>query len=73
MEHPKVVNSAYFSPRSGTKILTTCIDKRFDCADDTKPRQEIDGHADSYRACQLHVRHDGEGLFWAALQVSGLG
>lgn len=29
MEHPKVVNSAYFSPRSGTKILTTCIDNRF--------------------------------------------
>lgn len=28
MEHPKVVNSAYFSPRSGTKILTTCIDNR---------------------------------------------
>ena len=36
MEHPKVVNSAYFSPRSGTKILTTCIDNRCVCADDTK-------------------------------------
>ena len=28
MEHPKVVNAAYFSPRSGGKIMTTCIDNR---------------------------------------------
>ena len=28
LEHPKVVNSAYFSPRTGSKILTTCIDNR---------------------------------------------
>lgn len=28
MDHPKVVNSAFFSPRTGTKILTTCIDNR---------------------------------------------
>lgn len=28
MVHPKVVNSAYFSPISGRKILTTCIDNR---------------------------------------------
>ena len=28
LEHPKVVNSAYFSPISGRKILTTCIDNR---------------------------------------------
>ncbi|KAK9908379.1 hypothetical protein WJX75_006998 [Coccomyxa subellipsoidea] len=28
MDHPKVVNAAYFSPRSGTKIMTTCIDNR---------------------------------------------
>mmetsp|Transcript_9398 Transcript_9398/g.28271 ORF Transcript_9398/g.28271 Transcript_9398/m.28271 type:complete len:589 (+) Transcript_9398:319-2085(+) len=28
MDHPKVVNSAYFSPRTGSKILTTCIDNR---------------------------------------------
>lgn len=30
MPHPKVVNSAYFSPRTGRKILTTCIDNRWD-------------------------------------------
>lgn len=28
MAHPKVVNSAYFSPLSGSKVLTTCIDNR---------------------------------------------
>lgn len=28
MEHPKVVNAAYFSPRTGMKIMTTCIDNR---------------------------------------------
>ena len=28
LNHPKVVNSAYFSPISGSKILTTCIDNR---------------------------------------------
>ncbi len=28
MDHPKVVNAAYFSPGSGTKIMTTCIDNR---------------------------------------------
>lgn len=28
MDHPKVVNSAYFSPVTGRKILTTCIDNR---------------------------------------------
>lgn len=28
MPHPKVVNSAYFSPLTGRKILTTCIDNR---------------------------------------------
>ena len=28
LDHPKVVNSAYFSPISGSKILTTCIDNR---------------------------------------------
>ncbi len=29
LDHPKVVNSAYFSPISGSKILTTCIDNRY--------------------------------------------
>ncbi len=28
LDHPKVVNAAYFSPRSGSKIMTTCIDNR---------------------------------------------
>lgn len=28
LAHPKVVNSAYFSPLTGTKILTTCQDNR---------------------------------------------
>lgn len=28
MEHPKVVNSAWFSPVTGQKIMTTCIDNR---------------------------------------------
>ena len=28
LAHPKVVNSAYFSPRTGGKLLTTCIDNR---------------------------------------------
>ena len=28
LSHPRVVNSAYWSPVSGTKILTTCIDNR---------------------------------------------
>mmetsp|Transcript_9104 Transcript_9104/g.23283 ORF Transcript_9104/g.23283 Transcript_9104/m.23283 type:complete len:344 (-) Transcript_9104:41-1072(-) len=28
MAHPRVVNSAYFSPITGTKILTTCQDNR---------------------------------------------
>ena len=28
MAHPKVVNAAFFSPLTGRKILTTCIDNR---------------------------------------------
>ncbi|GBG61546.1 hypothetical protein CBR_g22343 [Chara braunii] len=28
LNHPRVVNSAYFSPRTGRKILTTCQDNR---------------------------------------------
>lgn len=28
IEHPKVVNSAYFSPVTGKKLLTTCQDNR---------------------------------------------
>eukprot|EP00884_Botryococcus_braunii_P017509 jgi/Botrbrau1/4441/Bobra.0348s0029.2 len=28
LEHGKVVNSAYFSPHTGRKVLTTCIDNR---------------------------------------------
>ncbi|GJP78480.1 hypothetical protein CLOP_g8774 [Closterium sp. NIES-67] len=28
MQHPRVVNSAYFSPITGTRILTTCQDNR---------------------------------------------
>lgn len=28
VDHPKVVNSAYFSPVTGKKLLTTCIDNR---------------------------------------------
>ena len=28
IEHPKVVNSAYFSPVTGRKLMTTCIDNR---------------------------------------------
>ena len=28
IKHPRLVNSAYFSPHSGRKLLTTCIDNR---------------------------------------------
>lgn len=28
MAHPKVVNAAYWSPVSGTKVLSTCQDNR---------------------------------------------
>ena len=28
IEHPKVVNSAFFSPVTGRKLMTTCIDNR---------------------------------------------
>jgi DNA damage-binding protein 2 len=28
LPHTKVVNSAYFSPHTGQKLLTTCIDNR---------------------------------------------
>lgn len=28
IRHPRLVNSAYFSPNSGRKLLTTCIDNR---------------------------------------------
>lgn len=46
MPHPKVVNSAYFSPVSGKKLLTTCIDNRvrvwnYLLALDQEPDQEI--------------------------------
>lgn len=29
LAHPKVVNAAYFSPVTGNKIMTTCIDNRW--------------------------------------------
>ena len=47
LEHPKVVNSAYFSPISGRKILTTCIDNRCCCIPFTRcasPQQDIIRH-----------------------------
>ena len=28
IEHPRLVNSAYFSPKTGGKLMTTCIDNR---------------------------------------------
>lgn len=28
LDHPRLVNSAYFSPQTGTKLMTTCIDNR---------------------------------------------
>ena len=28
LEHPRLVNSAYFSPQTGSKLMTTCIDNR---------------------------------------------
>ena len=34
MAHPRVVNSAYFAPCSGAKLLSTCVDNRlrvWDC------------------------------------------
>ncbi|KAH7283731.1 hypothetical protein KP509_34G021200 [Ceratopteris richardii] len=46
LPHPRVVNSAYFSPISGNKILTTCQDNRlrvYDCifSDLAEPSREI--------------------------------
>ncbi|KAL3157624.1 hypothetical protein ABBQ32_012072 [Trebouxia sp. C0010 RCD-2024] len=28
LDHPRLVNSAYFSPQTGSKLMTTCIDNR---------------------------------------------
>lgn len=28
LDHPRLVNSAYFSPQTGNKLMTTCIDNR---------------------------------------------
>ena len=28
LEHPRLVNCAYFSPQTGSKLMTTCIDNR---------------------------------------------
>ena len=28
LEHPRLVNSAYFSPQTGSKLMSTCIDNR---------------------------------------------
>lgn len=28
LDHPRLVNSAYFSPQTGTKLMSTCIDNR---------------------------------------------
>ena len=46
VEHPKVVNSAYFSPVTGKKLMTTCIDNRvriwnYLLALDREPDREI--------------------------------
>lgn len=46
VEHPKVVNSASFSPITGQKLMTTCIDNRIRVWDyllaiDGPPSQEI--------------------------------
>ncbi|CAM6103070.1 unnamed protein product [Calypogeia fissa] len=46
LSHPRVVNSAYFSPVSGSKIMTTCQDNRirvWDClfGDLEEPSREI--------------------------------
>lgn len=46
LTHPRVVNSAYFSPITGNKILTTCIDNRIRvwdniCSDLSEPSREI--------------------------------
>ncbi|KAI5064101.1 hypothetical protein GOP47_0020771 [Adiantum capillus-veneris] len=46
LPHPRVVNSAFFSPKSGNKILTTCQDNRlrvYDCifSNLAEPSREI--------------------------------
>ena len=46
LPHPRVVNSAYFSPITGNKILTTCQDNRlriYDCifSNLAEPSREI--------------------------------
>ena len=45
LPHPRVVNSAYFSPITGNKILTTCQDNRlriYDCIFNlAEPSREI--------------------------------
>ncbi len=28
LDHPRLVNSAYFSPQTGSKLMSTCIDNR---------------------------------------------
>ena len=28
LDHPRLVNAAYFSPQSGSKLMSTCIDNR---------------------------------------------
>lgn len=46
LDHPRLVNSAYFSPQTGTKLMTTCIDNRIRVWDyvhsiDKPPDREI--------------------------------
>jgi len=46
LTHPRVVTAAYFSPFSGNKIMTTCLDNRIRvwdnlCADLSEPSREI--------------------------------
>lgn len=46
LSHPRVVTAAYFSPITGNKIMTTCLDNRIRvwdnlCADLSEPSREI--------------------------------
>ena len=63
MGHPKVVNSAWFSPVTGQKIMTTCIDNRIRIwdtlfnADQPADREIIHSHVSAIHRPLTNFHH----------------
>ena len=69
VEHPRVVNAAYFSPITGNKVMTTCIDNRVRVS----PLSSLGQHFMLIHQATKALRFQGSGLACEPDSMSGPG